>query len=123
MLRNYIITFALLVLYTGISYATTSEVYTVEYAPHSPVKSIPLKNAHLTIAVFYHGIPKGYIDVVTNQNQQFSYDQYEQAGTNLALQVVVVEGEKKHHSHCEGTTTIGNTHQILLVCKRVTKIY
>lgn len=83
--------------------------YTIEYAPNSPIKDIPLKNAVLHIQLFSDGIPRGFTSATTDENQTFTLKEKE------VFAILSIKGEEKHHALCSGN---GNWHnnKIMITC-------
>ena len=118
MIRNCLIILTMIILTTSIAFADTkNSIFTVNYAKASPIKTLSLKNTKLRLLIHYHGIPKGYVNVTTDNNQQFSFNAYKNAGVDLELELVMINDENKLNMHCHGTTTIADSHQLQVICK------
>lgn len=100
---------------SGINQAaeTTKTVYSIEFDPTSPIKEIPLKNEEFKIAIYKDGVPKGYENIITDENQSFSLDQ--KYPTSVAIQVLSIKNEIKYKALCEGAAAPGVT-TIKIIC-------
>lgn len=74
-------------------------LYSIEYAPDSPIKSIPLNNAKLKLEIYAFEKPHGYLFVETNDKKQFSLDK----AYDFAIQEIA--GEEKYNALCSGNST------------------
>ena len=94
------------------------ELFKVKYARKSPIKSIPIKNTTLKLAIFYHGEPKGYTLVRTDKNGNFDYNfGPDDNKLNLSLELVAVRDELKYKAHCYGTTSVDNPKELIINCE------
>ncbi|MBS0285827.1 MAG: hypothetical protein JSR17_00505 [Proteobacteria bacterium] len=84
------------------SIAQAKEMYTLEYANNSPIKSIPLQNATLVLEVYNYDYPDGYRRIKTNANKTFFLRNSED------FEIVGIIGEKKHNARCSGYGTTSN---------------
>lgn len=102
-----VLLFSLLQFHTTL--AKAQELYSVEYAPDSPIQSIPLENTEIKLKIYEYEKPHGFIRVVTNKNREFSLER------SYDLEVEAIEGEATHNADCSGHATVHNR-QIKLTC-------
>lgn len=120
MKKNWLIVGVMLLISSALSSAdSTGSDYVLEYDPASPIKDISLKHAQARIAIYYYGIPKGYKEVLTTDEQKFSYHYTESDNSNVTLELVAISGENDKNAHCHGTTSPQNPHVLAVTCKPI----
>lgn len=92
--------------------------FSIEYAEKSPIKEVPLKNATLKIRVWYNGNPSGDMEVSTDENQNFTLDQFKDPSA-VALQILSITDQEKYNARCQNTEDSGDKRQIMVFCKKV----
>jgi hypothetical protein len=87
--------------------ARKNQPYSLEYASNSAIKSVPLKNAKLSVKVYYSDNPDGIVSLKTDENQKFKFNNKYKDISSVALEVVSVAGQEKYNAICYGQTIPG----------------
>ena len=91
--------------------AQGAQKYTLQYAPNSPIKSVPLQNATVMLELYDYEKPDGFKRVKTNANQAFFVNQGQD------FEVVGIVGERKQNARCSGYATT-TQQKILIRCEK-----
>lgn len=87
------------------------EQYTLEYAPDSPVKIVPLKEVILEIALFQYNNPAGFREMKTDENQTFTL-----SGA-YNLEILSIENQGKYKAKCSGYGMQGDP-KVVITCSK-----
>lgn len=95
-----------------------NNVYEVQYAPNSPLKNIPLKNAQLLVKLYYHGNPRGLLNVKTDEFQELAiFNKEYRNNRGVALEILAITHQELYNANCFGEVANRNSN-IQLVCKK-----
>lgn len=85
------------------------EKYTLEYAFDSPIKTVPLKEVVLEIALFQYNNPAGLRELKTDENQTFTLN------GAYNLEILSIENQAKYKAKCSGYGMQGNP-KVFITC-------
>lgn len=84
--------------------------YTLKYAENSPIKTVPLKDIFLEIALFQYNNPAGFRELKTDDHQSFSlYGAYD-------VEILSIQNQGKFKARCSGYGVQGNP-KIEITCQ------
>lgn len=96
--------------------AKNNNAFTHNYVDNSPIQTVSLKYTIVKLKIYYNGNPKGLSEVMTDENQQFILEDY-QDKHSLAFDIISIGVEQKNlNIYCYDISGPNKKHEIFIRC-------